>query len=747
MNVLMLSTDQKIFDVGSEVHQRMIGYGDLIEELHIVVYTKRKVTSEKRFALAKNTFAYPTNSMFRALYFYDAFFTARQILNANLRERAWVVTSQDPFETSFVGYLLKRIYHLPLQIQIHTDFLSPSFWSESLKNKIRVIFGKFLIMRADNIRVVSERIKNSIIEQRSALANLIVVLPVFVEIEKIRATTITTDLHTKYPQFDFIILMASRLTREKNISMAIDAMRSVVKKHPKVGLIIVGSGPEQNTLQGMTIRYKLQNNVILEPWTDDPVSYYKTADCYVLTSNYEGYGRTMVEAMAAGCPVIMTDVGIAGDIVKESVNGRIVQPNRPDELADVVSSLYADAALRKKYIVSGYTTVSALWSKNKFFELWKKALENTNTFYRRKKLCYILPEYIKEDATHFSHVHDFIEEITKSINVSLIIERDTMPSDNLGTESARLARSHVLLLVWYILRARVAGYRDFYIHYSFRAAFAASIIVRWNGGRVLYWNCGEPWKFQRSFVREQFERFVYRVITFLVTGTATMKEAYAREYNIPLKKIKILPNWINTKRFATSIATSTALRGKLGIGKDTKVTLFVHHLSKRKGADLIVPTFQVLQQQNLNVIILVIGSGPEEEVLQKTILKEKLQNTIQLLGPIPNTEIQNYFGIADVFFMPSREEGFPRVLLESMVMGVPFVACDVGGVRDIIPAAAEPYVIASEDIPKLAYTLQKVLTLTPDERIRLTTTLKEWVSRYDIEKVSKHFFEVIYNNI
>jgi putative flippase GtrA len=49
----------------------------------------------------------------------------------------------------------------------------------------------------------------------------------------------------------------------------------------------------------------------MEPWCDDPASYYKTADCFLITSDYEGYGMTIVEALAAGCPVVSTDVGIA----------------------------------------------------------------------------------------------------------------------------------------------------------------------------------------------------------------------------------------------------------------------------------------------------------------------------------------------------------------------------------------------------------------------------------------------------
>lgn len=746
MNVLMLSTDQKIFDPRAEVHQRMIGYGNLFEELHIIVYTRRGSILEKKLALAENTFVYPTNSVFRFFYFFDVFFIARKILSAKMHDSKWVVTSQDPFETCFVGYVLKRIYHLSLQIQIHTDFLSQFFWNESFKNKIRVVLGKFFIKRADGIRVVSERIRRSLVAYATFIAPRIIILPVFVEIEKIRALIIETDLHKKYSQFDFIILMASRMTREKNIGMAINAMKSVVEKYLKIGLVIVGDGPERNILQNMVSVYSLQNNVILEPWVDNLVSYYKTADCYVLTSNYEGYGRTVLEAMASGCPVVMTDVGVAGEIVKNGINGSIVKINHHEELARAITSLFVDAPLRKKYTAAGYETIAALRSKNNFFELWKTSLENSSVYYSRQKLCYILPEYNKEDATHFAHVQDFIREITKSINVYLIIERGGISDDKLGAEKICAAQSNIILLAWHIFRARMAGYRNYYIHYSFRAALVSALLVRWNGGTVFYWNCGEPWKFRRSFAREQFERLVYRMISFLVTGTVRMKEAYAREYHIPLSKIKILPNWINTKRFVVASEASILLRNKLGIDAGTKVILFVHRLSKRKGADLIVPVFQELHQQNADIVMLVIGSGPEEKKIQEVIMKEKLKNKIWLLGSVPNIAVKNYFALADVFFMPSQEEGFPRVLLEAMAMGVPFVAYDVGGVRDVVPPETMSYVFDTRDPRLLAETIQKLFILKSEERTKLNSALIKWTSQYDIKQVISRFFDLIYEN-
>jgi len=120
--------------------------------------------------------------------------------------------------------------------------------------------------------------------------------------------------------------MASRLTREKNIGLAIEVFAGIMNQESGIKnplLLIVGDGPERENLELRIKNYavpagrqELRSNAVIEPWTDDLASYYKTADLFLLTSNYEGYGRTVIEAQAAGLPILMTDVGVAiGEVV------------------------------------------------------------------------------------------------------------------------------------------------------------------------------------------------------------------------------------------------------------------------------------------------------------------------------------------------------------------------------------------------------------------------------------------------
>jgi len=292
-----------------------------------------------------------------------------------------------------VGWLLSRRYKFPLQIQVHTDIFSNYFWKESLKNKVRVLLAKFLLPRADGVRVVSERIKQSLITQLPNYQLLplrgisqretIIVLPIFVDVKKIQSAPIKTDLHQKYPDYDFIILMASRLTREKNIGIAIEAMKEILKRknlNPKPStlnplLLIVGDGPEGQKLESRIQNLELSTNIKIENWTDDLISYYKTADLFLLTSNYEGYGRTVVEAMSAGLPVVMTDVGIAGELLIDDLDGRVVPVGSEKALAAAIMELKENFAKKEEFKQNNLKLLEKWPTKQEYLEKYKRSLE------------------------------------------------------------------------------------------------------------------------------------------------------------------------------------------------------------------------------------------------------------------------------------------------------------------------------------------------------------------------------------
>lgn len=364
MKILMFSSDPNIADMNSAAAQRMVEYGNLVSKLTILVLLRKKKPDVQ---LSEKVEVRVLSG--RIMRFYKSFFVARQLFK---KEKYDLIVAQD-IEHAAVAWKLSVWHKVPWQMQIHADIFSPYFWRQSFVNKLRVITAKTLIPRASCIRVVSKRIKNSL-EGLGYRAEGVATLPIYIDLEKFKKTEPKFNLHQKYPEFDFVILSVARLTKEKNVSLAIEAMAEIVKKHPKAGLVIVGDGPERKSLELRIKNYELSKNVKLEGWSDDVVSYYKSADCFLLTSNYEGYGMAVVEAMAAGLPVVMTDVGVAEDLVRDNETGLVVPVGNSNRVSLAILKLIKHSGVRHRIAQNARQEVEKrVLSKEQYL----KALKNS----------------------------------------------------------------------------------------------------------------------------------------------------------------------------------------------------------------------------------------------------------------------------------------------------------------------------------------------------------------------------------
>lgn len=282
-----------------------------------------------------------------------------------------LVTSQDPFETGVFAYLIAKRFGARLELQIHTDFLSPYYGQESLKNRVRVWIAKLLLPKAHCVRVVSSRIKRSLMALGVSERN-VVVLPIWVDTERFATPASPIALRIKYPQFKTIALMISRLAREKNIARAIRAFALVVKENPDAGLVIVGDGPMKNELFALVQKLGILKSVVFEPWTADAPSYFASADFFISVSRYEGYGLTLAESALAGCPIASTDVGLVGDILL--ISDIKVLPDDGDEaLAEALGAFLRDQKLRDALRQSARARVANLPTRKEYLENMKRA--------------------------------------------------------------------------------------------------------------------------------------------------------------------------------------------------------------------------------------------------------------------------------------------------------------------------------------------------------------------------------------
>ncbi|OHA83042.1 MAG: hypothetical protein A2408_02570 [Candidatus Yonathbacteria bacterium RIFOXYC1_FULL_52_10] len=373
LNVITVGSDRALFVPESSVRARLAEYGTLVDELHIIVFTKRSLGLVQT-QIAPNVWVYPTNSWNRWFYVRDAVRLGKRIS----KERSIALVSvQDPFEGGLAGMRVARSTKARLQIQIHTDLMSPAFQRGSHLNKVRMRIARKVLPQAQGIRVVSNRIKESLSEAFPVLADRITVLPIFVDIAKMRVTPAAFSVREKYPQFDWVAITVARLEPEKNLSLGLHAFARVVEKYPKSGLVLVGEGGERARLEAEARRLGIGQNVVFEGARTDVLSYYKTADLFLLTSNFEGYGMALVEAAAADCPIVTTDVGVAQDILHNGEARFMCPVGDAMCLATGMLALRENTELRKVAVLKTQSFLEqfALIDKTEYLKRYRMAWE------------------------------------------------------------------------------------------------------------------------------------------------------------------------------------------------------------------------------------------------------------------------------------------------------------------------------------------------------------------------------------
>ncbi len=360
------------------------------------------------------------------------------------------------------------------------------------------------------------------------------------------------------------------------------------------------------------------------------------------------------------------------------------------------------------------------------------------------RILFMLPEF--GTHTHFRYVGAFALRLMEDADVMVIVEKGEIPKDIPSARVVRLRMPHPILrffeAAFLVGTYTWRGYRTQYVHYSFVLAWWSAIFARLAGGHMWYWNCGLPWLYQRFFVREIFERLVYRMIDHLMTGADALHNGYSTYYGISPQKIVTCPNWVDVRAVFDTVSSvdRMAVRAQLGISPHAPVLLFVHRLATRKGAHLLPDILRALEDPA--VMLVIAGDGPERAHIEDACARLGLLPQVRILGWVPERRVLELFAIADVFLLPSQEEGFPHVLTEAMASGVPYVATDVGGVRDMTPLAHAELIVPYGDVSQFASRVQSLLPDTP-YRQDVIRALQKQVNMYDKDLVYRRFRDIL----
>ena len=367
---------------------------------------------------------------------------------------------------------------------------------------------------------------------------------------------------------------------------------------------------------------------------------------------------------------------------------------------------------------------------------------------RRGRLCYVLQTYHEDSTDCGPHLYRFLEELARRVDLFVVVERAH------GTVRLRGARRiycqrwrnrvlRLLEMLAILLRARGLGYRHVFVRYS-QSAMLPAPLLRLLGARVFYWNCGmmkeffRPWNLcWRDWVFKLTVElplwFSLKAASYVVTGTEGMARYYVDKFGLDPARVLVVPNDVDVEGFMHGVREG--VRPAQGL-----TVLYVGRLDHPNGAGRLPAIAESVCRRVPDARFVIVGGGPLLEHIRSDLVPRRIDSRVTLVGPIPNVEVARYYSQADLFVLPAIAEGMPRVLLESMAAGVPFVATAVGGVPDLVTPAQRQWLADPNDLDGFA---KRAIDLLTHPEIRQQLRLEGWrrVQDFSRERISAVFVE------
>ena len=170
------------------------------------------------------------------------------------------------------------------------------------------------------------------------------------------------------------ILGVGRHSAEKGFDLLIEAHALAYRNAPDLKLVLVGDGPDSEKLMSLSRRLGTEAAVVFAGAQKEMASYYKHAFAFVLPSRFEGMPNALLEAMAFGCPVIVTPkFKAASEIVDDGQSGIILKSLTAEEMANNILFLYGNPGLRNALGCGAMENVNR-FSPARIFRLWQDLL-------------------------------------------------------------------------------------------------------------------------------------------------------------------------------------------------------------------------------------------------------------------------------------------------------------------------------------------------------------------------------------
>lgn len=565
---------------------------------------------------------------------------------------------------------------------------------------------------------------------------------------------------------DFVMIYPAELSQRKRQIWLINAISDLMKKYKSIHLLLPGKDSLNGECQNLINDLNLSNQIHLLGYRNDIQKLLRISNISISTAKQEGLPVNIMEAMYIGLPIVASDCRGNRDLVKDGVNGYLIELNDDKKFKNRIEKIYKSEEIALKFsgenkkIIDDYLLDKIILLMLKIYKL--NLLES-----KVSKIAIITSGFLPVPASKGGAAENLIDTFVaqneingkvwpvifssydfKAYDISKKIKNSQFIFIKPNRLALLLDRLNYFVIDKVLKNKNSRKFRYFFQRLDFFYKCSKYLknnnydkillenhtimylVLKWNNNykkykNKYYYHCHNvvPSKYGMDKIIQNTNKFI---------SVSEFRNRYVKEFfDVSNDKCKVVLNCCSKDIYNVPTKIEmTNLKKKYKITNE-KVILYIGRIDKDKGTLELIKACNKISKINFKLIIVgapifAIGITTEYE---KEVKKEVLANKDKYImtGYVNHDELYKYYGIADVVAVPSQvDDSAPLVIIESLISGKAIVATNSGGIPEYVNDKCSILIEKDDEyVNNLAKSLEKVITDDNLKKKMATESLKQ----------------------
>lgn len=625
--------------------------------------------------------------------------------------RPEVIVAESPYTgaAALIGRALARGRRPRVLVEVHGDWRTATRLYGSPRRRvlspIADRISRAVVRRGDAVRALSGYTEGLVEDVRGVPVTAS--FPTYTDL-----TAFTAERVQPLPERPTAVFVGM-LEPYKNVDGLAEGWRRVSQRLPEARLVLVGDGSRRSVVEALLEECpdSLEWHPALPP--DEVARKLDEATVLVLPSRSEGLGRVIIEAFARGRGVVASDVGGIPDLVRDGVEGLLVDPTDLEGIADALERVLSNQELAQRLGDAAHTRYREWHTTpgeyaSRMRALVEASLRDVGAVAGERPRVLIVSKSAR--VTGDPALAALREEVDYCV---LGRAERGVPArmTALSPGSVRLARR---LLFWPLLPVRVAAlvrrFRPEVViaetpHLAFMVLLGLALRRR-RRPRLVVETYGD-WRAEARLSGTRVRALLAPLADWAARYALRHADALraASPYTAGLAEraagappVESFPAYIDLQAFLRPTRPLPARPG----------ALFVGMLERSKDLGTLAEAWRLVAGRVADARLVIVGRGALEDVVHR--LRDDYPGRVEHVPEAPPAEVADRMDEATFLVLPSRSEGLGRVIIESFTRGRPVVATRVGGIPDLVEDGVNGLLVPAGDAIRLADAMERVLS-------------------------------------